>query len=145
MAIPIQTAAANVIVVDDNITNLEIMQILLECHPNVGTCQCFTSPTDLFRHLTNHPDTIPNLILLDIHMPTAWSDNDPKRGVMVFQKLRNMPALDGCPIVACTADTHQMTELRTIGFNGFVSKPINQARLDAQIERILAGDAVWDD
>jgi CheY-like chemotaxis protein len=76
---------------------------------------------------------IPDLILMDIGLP----DFD---GQTIGAMLRQMPALQGVPIVAITAwpedKIPQLVE--RYGFDGCITKPINVATFPAQVAHFLA-------
>jgi signal transduction histidine kinase len=73
----------------------------------------------------------PDLVLVDINVP----DLD---GYEVTLRLRGIPALDGVPIVAITAEGDRETSL-AVGADGFIAKPIDSARFARIIERFLRG------
>ncbi|HJL17264.1 MAG TPA: hybrid sensor histidine kinase/response regulator [Sandaracinaceae bacterium LLY-WYZ-13_1] len=73
----------------------------------------------------------PDLVLVDLYLP----DLD---GYEVTLRLRGMPALEGVPIVAITAEGDREISL-AVGADGFIEKPIDAARFGRQIERFLKG------
>lgn len=73
----------------------------------------------------------PELVLVDLYLP----DLD---GYEVTLRLRGMPALEGVPIVAITAEGDREISL-AVGADGFLEKPIDAARFARQIERFLKG------
>jgi len=73
----------------------------------------------------------PDLVLVDIDVP----DLD---GYEVTLRLRGMPAMQGTPIVAITAEGDRETSL-AVGADGFIQKPIDARRFPAMVERFLSG------
>lgn len=73
----------------------------------------------------------PDLVLIDINVP----DLD---GYEVTLRLRGIPALEGVPIVAITAEGDRDTSL-AVGADGFIAKPIDADRFARTIERFLGG------
>jgi two-component system cell cycle response regulator DivK len=77
-------------------------------------------------------DQGPDLILIDINLP----DMD---GYEVTARLREMPSLDGTPIVALTANVLRGDRERTLqaGCDGYIQKPLDVDMLPTQIEAFL--------
>ena len=86
-------------------------------------------------------DTLPrlDLILMDIRLP--YED-----GYSALKKIRKSPRLKDVPVVAVTAEAslEQMTKAKDSGFNGFLGKPLNPDHFPNQMQRILAGEPVWE-
>ena len=80
-----------------------------------------------------------DLVLMDIRLP--YED-----GYGAFRKLRSNAKFQNIPIVAVTAVTglDQMRAAKLAGFNGFIGKPLNPDRFPNQVNRILAGESVWE-
>lgn len=124
-----------VLVVEDNVSNFVLIARMLGF---LGIhCEWKTSGYEVVEFA----DTMPHidLILMDIRLP--YED-----GYGALRKLRNSPHLKDIPVVAVTAeaDQEQMNKSRQSGFNGFLAKPLDPDRFPDQIQRILAGEAVWE-
>ncbi len=91
--------------------------------------------------VVEYADTLPtlDLILMDIRLP--YED-----GYGALRKIRASPRLKNIPVVAVTAEAsqEQLNKARQAGFNGFLGKPLDPDRFPEQIQRILAGDPVWE-
>jgi len=75
----------------------------------------------------------PDLVLLDMHMPEM-------NGLETLAKIRALPGDTGkLPVIAMTADA--MAEHRNLyltgGVDGYLAKPINPARIEAEIRAVL--------
>jgi len=136
---PINPQQAQVVVVEDNADNLFIATDLLQAVVKVHYCNGRASGRQLFKLLESKPTLRPNLILLDIQIPH-------EDGYTVLQQIRRHSRLQDTVVVAVTANVmpQDVDRARAAGFNGFIGKPINARRFPQQIERILAGDAVWE-
>jgi len=73
----------------------------------------------------------PDLVLVDIDVP----DLD---GYEVTLRLRGMPALQGTPIVAITAEGDREASL-AVGADGFIQKPIDARKFPDAVGRYLSG------
>jgi two-component system cell cycle response regulator DivK len=73
-----------------------------------------------------------DLILLDINLPEI-------DGYDLAKRMRDMPNLEGVPILAVTANVMQGDRERTLeaGCDGFIPKPIDVDRLPEQIRAAL--------
>jgi two-component system cell cycle response regulator DivK len=74
----------------------------------------------------------PDLIILDLHMPGL-------DGFNVIQELRRDPQFAATPIVALTASAMQGDRERalSVGFTGYITKPIRLSLLREEVERLL--------
>lgn len=76
-----------------------------------------------------------DVVFLDLEMPNVDS-------YQMFEILHKYGF--NKPIIACTVHTNEMETARDLGFNGFVSKPLDPLRFTDQISSILSGQPVWD-
>ena len=126
---------AVVLVVEDNVSNFVLIARMLGF---LGIhCEWKTSGYEVVEYA----DTLPkiDLILMDIRLP--YED-----GYGALRKVRQSPRLKDVPVIAVTAEasTEEMKKARTAGFNGFLGKPLDPDRFPDQIQRILAGESVWE-
>lgn len=135
---PQSKAASNektVLVVEDNVSNFVLIARMLGF---LGIhCEWKTSGYEVLEFA----DTLPrlDLILMDIRLP--YED-----GYGALQKIRLSPRLKDVPVIAVTAEAslEQMAKAKDSGFNGFLGKPLNPDRFPDQMQRILAGEQVWE-
>lgn len=126
---------AVVLVVEDNVSNFVLIARMLGF---LGIhCEWKTSGYEVVEYA----DTLPkvDLILMDIRLP--YED-----GYSALRKVRQSPRLKDVPVIAVTAEAsqEQMAKARQSGFNGFLGKPLDPDRFPDQIQRILAGESVWE-
>ncbi len=124
-----------VLVVEDNVSNFVLIARMLGF---LGIhCEWKTSGYEVLEFA----DTLPrlDLILMDIRLP--YED-----GYSALLKIRKSPRLKDVPVVAVTAEAslEQMTKAKASGFNGFLGKPLNPDYFPNQMQRILAGEPVWE-
>ncbi|MCC6146745.1 MAG: response regulator [Anaerolineaceae bacterium] len=124
-----------VLVVEDNVSNFVLIARLLGF---LGVhCEWKTSGYEVVEFA----DTLPrlDLVLMDIRLP--YED-----GYGALAKIRQSSSLKNIPVIAVTAEAslEQMSKARQAGFDGFLGKPLNPDRFPDQIQRILAGEAVWE-
>lgn len=126
---------AIVLVVEDNVQNFVLIARMLGY---LGIhCEWKTSGYEVVEFA----DTLPrlDLILMDIRLP--YED-----GFGALRKIRQSSRLKTARVVAVTAEAslEQMKKAREAGFNGFLGKPLDPDRFPEQIQRILAGESVWE-
>ena len=117
----------NVLHIEDRRENRLLVRKLLEARG--------FSVTDAADGLTGVElarSTQPDLILVDINIPGL-------DGYQVDTRLRGDPKLVKTPIVAITAEGDRGRAL-SLGFDGFITKPIKLAAFVGQLEGFLAGD-----
>ena len=119
--------AKTVLIVEDNELNMKLFRDLLEAHgyQTVGTNRG-TDALDLVRR--HRPD----LILMDIQLPEV-------SGLDVTRWIKNDPELRAIPIIAVTAfDTDGFRRAAyDVGFDGYLTKPLDFERLDKLIRDSL--------
>jgi two-component system cell cycle response regulator DivK len=129
------TKDAVVLVVEDNVSNFVLIARMLGF---LGIhCEWKTSGYEVVEYA----DTLPkvDLILMDIRLP--YED-----GYSALRKIRLSPRLKDVPVIAVTAEggLEEINKARMAGFNGFLGKPLDPDRFPDQIQRILAGESVWE-
>ncbi len=125
-----------VMIVDDRTSNAWVVQKMLE-RIGIGTVVICNSGEEV-RQAINRLSRI-DLVLLDLRLPK-------ENGYEIYQSLKTHPACVGTRFVAVTAHVlpSEMRRTKDQGFDGFISKPFRLSKLQAQIETILSGDAVWE-
>lgn len=132
---PMSSKDSVVLVVEDNVSNFVLIARMLGF---LGIhCEWKTSGYEVVEYA----DTLPkiDLILMDIRLP--YED-----GYSALRKIRLSPRLKDVPVIAVTAEAsqEQLNKARASGFDGFLGKPLDPDRFPDQIQRILAGESVWE-
>ena len=119
--------------IDDDISNLMVLQQLLKLE-NV-TFTSIQDPTLVESTLAENTQI--DIVFLDLEMP----DLD---GYEVLQLLKSAPHLEGVPIVAHTVHVAELPNARDMGFDSFISKPLDADNFSRQLKAILNGTPVWE-
>lgn len=116
-----------VLVIEDNEQNRYLLTFLLQRHDYQ-----VVSANDGARGIELARELLPDLILLDIQLPTM-------DGHAVAQALRAVDTLRDTPIVAVTSYAMVGDRERSLaaGCNGYMEKPINPDTFVAEIEAFL--------
>lgn len=119
----------DILVIDDDKINLKMARKILEEFFQVT---CLESGKDALAYLQNH---IPDLILLDIHMPEM-------DGFEVLQNIKNTQQIKDIPVIFLTADNDSETELNSFkaGVMDFIRKPFIPDIILERINRIIELD-----
>ena len=133
------TDTVRIHIVEDNSANLLLLTLLLRDVVKVQHYKGHSSGQDFFNYVISGPDSLPDVILLDLQLPR-------EDGYHVFDRIRAQPALRDARVIACTAHVSRgsIERARAAGFDGFLAKPLEYERFPTQMQHILAGDQVWD-
>ncbi|MBI2189559.1 MAG: response regulator [Acidobacteria bacterium] len=120
--------AARILVVDDNPTNLSLMEYLLR---RFG--YDVASATDGEKGVARAQRDTPDLILMDLQMPTL-------DGYEACARIKETVALRSVPVVAVTAlaMVGDREKILSRGFDGYISKPIAPETFVSLVETFLA-------
>ena len=125
-------SGCQVLVVDDNAINLRVASTFLANHDiSVTTAQ---DGKDALERLSRKPFDI---VLMDIHMPGL-------DGAAAFRRLRMSASPNRLiPVIALTADSMAGDRERylSMGFDGYVSKPIDERTLISAMSQVLSVSA----
>jgi class 3 adenylate cyclase len=123
-----------ILIVDDNPTNLDILQARLAPHNYE-----IVTATDGEEALATAREKQPDLILLDIMMPKM-------DGIEVCRHLRADPSLPFMPIIMVTAkaDSKDVVAGLEAGADEYLTKPVDHAALVARAKSMLRIKALHD-
>lgn len=117
-----------ILYVEDNLANRQLVKRVLEVE-GFHVLEAPDGPSGLEMAASQRPD----LVLMDINLPHM-------DGYEVTGRMRNMPDLDGVPIVALTANVMRGAREQTLeaGCDGYLQKPIDIDALPLQISAFLS-------
>jgi putative two-component system response regulator len=126
---PLELADMQVALVDDNQTNLELLEQILSTagYRNVRSIE---DPHEIENELRWHP---PDLVLLDLHMPA-------RDGFEVLRALQPMVGPpDYLPVCVVTADTSVELKRRALqlGARDFLLKPVDAVEVMVRVRNLL--------
>src|SRR5579871_1675239 len=116
-----------VLVADDKATSRELVRVALE-HSGYKVLEA----SDGLEAMTNARNFLPDLIILDLHMPGL-------DGFGVIEEIRRDAQLAATPVMALTASAMQGDRERAlaIGFTSYLAKPIHLSNLRKEVARLL--------
>lgn len=117
--------------IDDNAQNLRVLSQLLA--KQGVRCTEVSNPVNLEQMLPELGAV--DVVFLDLEMPGL-------DGYTVKNMLQ--AEMGHVPIIAYTVHVSEMNVVRDMGFDGFLGKPLDNARFPDQLARILRGEPVWE-
>ena len=119
-----------ILVAEDSATNRELIRDILEARG----CEVVEA-VDGEEALVKIRETQPDLVLMDVQMPRLG-------GVGALERLRREPGLASTPVIALTAYAMRgdRERLLAVGFDGYLSKPIEARTLWSQVETLFRGN-----
>lgn len=132
-SIPVKESAQQnpirVAVVEDNADDRELFRRAVVKSPGLCCVGTFITGEQALREL---PATMPDLVLMDIHLPGI-------NGIECMKRLRQtMPTLKVVVVTSEHGDEYLFTALRA-GADGYVTKPCDRHTLAKVIEETMAG------
>lgn len=119
LPVSLPRAALKVLTVDDNEANLKLINTLLM--ELVEQLESATNGADAWQKATQH---VYDIIFMDINMPVM-------DGISACQRIRQSSLNEHTPIIAVTAHAvaGERARLLSLGFNEFLSKPLDEKML----------------
>lgn len=132
-----QKTGLRVLLVDDNLVNRQVVRLLLK-----DVTQRVVEAENGVEALRALEREAADVVLLDMHMPIMG-------GAEAIGCIRESTmAWASVPVIALTADAMQgdREKCLAMGFDGYVSKPVDMNELIGEIEQVTggAGRAAWD-
>ena len=116
----------SILVVDDDMMNLMLTKKILGIRYEVS---CVSSGQQALSYLR---DTVPDMILLDLHMPEM-------SGLEVLEEIHKINTVADVPVIFLTADSDRKTEIEIFkaGAMDYIQKPVIAEVVVRRISRIL--------
>lgn len=125
----------NIVVVDDNFTNLMIVEKILQ-RAGYDKLVLLSSARELFQYLQLdevNPAEVPvDLILMDLMMPEI-DGIEACRTILANERFHDLPII----FVTAMGDSYKMAAAMDAGALDYVMKPINKVELLARIRSVL--------
>lgn len=121
-----------ILIVEDKASSRELLRTVLEqLGYEVEEANDGDEALRLVRQQT------PNLVLMDLQMPT-------RNGYDVLEEIRKDPNLARLPVVAITANAMPGDQEKVLaaGFTGYIAKPVSLAHLRSEVNRLLGQEKV---
>ena len=121
--------ALTVLCIEDNASNLELVEQVLNRLPHVTLIPAMRPQLGLDLAAEHHPD----LVLLDLHLPDM-------PGQEVLRRLRANPSTADVPVVVLSADARpsQIERMLDQGARAFLTKPLDVKELLALLDTMVA-------
>jgi signal transduction histidine kinase/ActR/RegA family two-component response regulator len=120
----------HVLYIEDNPVNIEVVSRFLKTRPGMRLHSVTTGQAGL-EVATRE---IPDLILLDLHLPGLHGDE-------VLTRLRDKPATAGIPVAILSAEASPtvIRHMRTRGVIAYLTKPLDLIELGQLLDSVAAG------
>jgi signal transduction histidine kinase/CheY-like chemotaxis protein len=120
----------DVLYIEDNPANIEVVTRFLRTRPGVRLQSVTTGQAGLEVAARE----IPDLILLDLHLPGLHGDE-------VLTRLRDKPATAGIPVAILSAEASPtiIRHMRTRGVIAYLTKPLDLTELGELLDSVAAG------
>lgn len=130
---PLPADRADVLYIEDNLTNLNLVEHLFADHESIRLLGAMKGRTGLDLAREHQPD----LILLDLHLPDM-------AGETVLRLLREQPETAGIPVIVVSADATpaSIERLKAAGARDYLTKPFDIGELRSAIREALEAGAV---
>ena len=127
---PAGETTATVLHVEDNLANLHLVEEVFARRPSVR----LLSAQQASRGLERARQHVPDLILLDVHLPDLEGD-------VVLQRLKAEDTTEAIPVVVVSADAteRQVRRLRELGAHDYLTKPLDIVQLLHLVDGVLDG------
>ncbi|MEX0835778.1 MAG: ATP-binding protein [Nitriliruptor sp.] len=129
--LPVPTDERTLLLVEDNLTNLRVVQGMLRRRPGTSVIPAMQGRLALELAHEHRPD----VIVLDLHLPDLGGEE-------VLNRLRSDPRTRQIPVVVASADAspNRVRRLREIGAYAYITKPLDLQRFLEVIDAAMAGD-----
>jgi len=123
---------ATIMMVDDEVTTMEVMQAFLE----EAGYEHFVLVEDSSRAMAEMEERRPDMLLLDLMMPEV-------SGFEILEQVRAHSQLTHLPVIILTSSSDPKTKLKALdnGATDFLAKPVDPSELTLRVRNTLAAKA----
>jgi CheY-like chemotaxis protein len=120
--------SGTVLYIEDNPSNLKLIEEILSCRTEIRLLSAMRAETGLSLAFSEVPD----LILLDLHLPDMLGEE-------VLQRLQAHPRTKGIPVTVLTGDANpeRMGKVLMAGARNYLTKPFGVRKIVDLFERTL--------
>ncbi len=128
-----QKMVKKVLYVEDIPANVELVRQIFICRPYIKLLSA-PNALDGIKIAETH---IPDLILMDIHLPEM-------DGLTAFKKLQTLNETKDIPVIALTADAMDgdIKKALDMGFHSYITKPIDVSKFLETVDKVLEPDTL---
>ncbi len=123
------STGTRILYIEDNPANIEVVSRFVKTRPGVRLQSVTTGEAGLAAAARD----IPDLILLDLHLPGLHGD-------AVLSRLRDEPATAGIPVAVLSAEAGPtvIRQMRARGVVAYLTKPLDLAELGRLLDSVAA-------
>jgi len=127
----------NILLVEDNLANVELTREAFERCVTPVRMEVMHNGMDALHYLRNVPDSLPDMILLDLNLP-HWN------GISFLKEIKSDHTLKRIPVIVLTTSSAEkdVTESYNLHANCYIVKPID---IDHFFEKIKHLEVFWFD
>lgn len=127
----------NVLYVEDDLGSRDVVKMVERMNPGLMQVLMWEDSSNFIERLLALP-IIPDVILLDIHVA-------PYTGFDMLRFIREQANFTSVVVIALTASVmnEEVEMLKTAGFQGVFSKPLDMDAFPDLIMRVINGENIW--
>ncbi|MFN8527377.1 MAG: response regulator [Anaerolineae bacterium] len=123
---------SSALIVEDDVESAHILEQMLQMNGAAATvalnsAQVMANVDQLGSY---------DVVFLDLEMPDYT-------GYDVFNEIQRHPHLSQLRVIAYSIYSNEMANARSMGFGGFMTKPLDIDGFGSLWQRIIAGETVW--
>jgi signal transduction histidine kinase len=124
-----QRSTGSVLYIEDNWSNVRLMDRILQLRPGVAFSHGATGEAGVARARDQHPD----VILLDLHL-SDMSGEDVLQQLLADETTRDIPVV----VLSADAMAEQVKRLKAAGAAAYLTKPLDVSEVLAMLDELLA-------